>query len=96
MAAPLAPIAYTALRVGAVAAVTWYIRSRNRPAPKHVWREAAMDDVADGVEVTTQKGEGERNAHGAARFRRTIRLGTGPGIEIDATAMGRIRFRRTD
>jgi hypothetical protein len=31
-----------------------------------------------------------------ARFRRVIRLGqSGPGLEIDATAFGRIRFRRT-
>ena len=32
---------------------------------------------------------------GAGRLKRTIRLGTtGPGVEIDATALGRIRFRR--
>jgi len=96
MPAPLAPIAWTALRLGAVAATAYYIKQRSETAPKHVWRERAMDDAEDGVGFTTDRSEGERNAHGAARFRRTIRLGNGPGIEIDLTALGRIRLRRAD
>lgn len=96
MPAPLAPIAWTALRIGAVAASAYYVGRRTKAAPKHVWRERALDDTPDGVEVTTQRAEDEANAHAAARIRRTIRLGRGPGVEVDITTLGRVRFRRVD
>lgn len=94
MAAPLAPVLWTVARVGAVAALAYYSGRKHRTASKHVWREAAMDDAPEGVEITTQRNEGEANMHSAARFKRTIRMPGGAGVEIDATALGRIRIRR--
>ncbi len=96
MAAPLAPFAWTALRFGAMAATAYYVSRRTSAKPKHVWRETALDDVNDGLEVTTDRSEGEANTHSAARFRRTVRVGNGPGIEIDFAALGRVRFRRVE
>ncbi|NNU78999.1 hypothetical protein HMH01_00985 [Halovulum dunhuangense] len=96
MPAPIAPIAMTALRLGAVAAAAWYVRSRTQAKPKHVWREQALDDLPEGVDLTSDKSEAERNAHAAARVRRVIRLGDGPGLEIDIATLGRIRLRRVD
>ncbi|MEM8872316.1 MAG: hypothetical protein AAGB10_02625 [Pseudomonadota bacterium] len=96
MPVPIAPIAWTAVRIGTVAAAAYYMGRRTRTAPKHVWRERALDDAVEGIEVTTQREEREANAHAAGRIRRTIRLGTGPGVEVDVTALGRVRFRRVD
>lgn len=96
MPAPIAPLAWTALRVGAVAAGAYYIGRRTRQAPKHIWRERALDDTPEGLEVTTQRAPHEANAHAAARLRRTIRLGRGPGVEVEITTLGRVRFRRVD
>ncbi len=97
MAAPLAPIVWTAARMGAVAAIAYYVKRRTSVQPKNIYRETAMNDTPDGVEVTAQRAEREANAHGSARLNRTFRLGpNGPGFEIDATALGRIRFRKID
>ena len=96
MPAPIAPIAWTALRVGAVAATAYYFGRRTRPSPKHIWRERALDDTPEGIDLTRQRNEGEANAHGSARIVRTIRLPNGRGIEVDITTLGRIRFRRKD
>ena len=96
MPAPIAPLAMTALRIGAMAATAYYVGRKSRSAPKHVWRERALDDTPEGVDFTRQKEAGEANAHGSARFVRTIRFGNGPGLEIDVTTLGRIRLRRRD
>ena len=59
-------------------------------------RPPAISYVAsvDGPEGLGMRRDGEQ-VIGAGRLKRTIRLGTtGPGVEIDATALGRIRFRR--
>ena len=94
MPAPIAPLAWTAIRIGSVAAIAYYAARRTRPAPKHVWRERALDDTPEGLDITRQRADGEANAHGSARFVRTIRLGSGPGIEIDFSTIGRLRVRR--
>ncbi|MEO1551804.1 MAG: hypothetical protein AAFR93_15460 [Pseudomonadota bacterium] len=95
MPAPIAPIVWTAARIGAVAAIAYYSGRASRNAPKHVWRERALDDTPEGVDLTHQREDGEANAHGSARIKRTVRLSAGgPGLEIDATALTRIRIRR--
>ncbi len=94
MALPIAPIAWNAARIGGLAALAWYVRSRNRTMPKHVWREAAMDDLNDGVEITSDRGEAERNTHASARLRRSVRLGPLGEVELDLSAIGRLRVRR--
>lgn len=96
MAIPLAPVAWTALRIGAATATAIYVARRTRAAPKHIWRETALDDTTDGLDLTTQRSEGEINAHAAQRFRRTVRVGRSRGLEIDIASIGRIRLRRVD
>ena len=94
MALPLAPIAVTALRVGTVAAVTYYIARRNRGLPR-VNEEAAHEDIDEGISVRHHRGQDGAQANADARLKRVVRLGpNGPGVEIDLTAHGRIRIKR--
>ncbi|MEO0999495.1 MAG: hypothetical protein AAFW69_02645 [Pseudomonadota bacterium] len=92
----LAPLALTALRVGAVAAAglaAWRLTSR--PGLPEDRRETALDTVEEGLEMTRAAQTGEGRTDAAARVRRVIRLGPGgPGVEIDAAALARIRLRR--
>jgi len=91
MALPLAPIAAFALRYGTVAIAT-YALTRSIERGRHDQRaEDAMDDAPEGF--TARRRPEQLNA--TARMRRVIRLGTnGPGIEIDAVSLTRIRFRK--
>jgi hypothetical protein len=96
MPAPLAisPLAWTALRLGAMAAVAVYA-ARSRSLPKDAEHEHVLDTLREGIEATPHSAEAERAFHGNGRFRRTLRLGrNGPGIEVDAAALGRLRVRR--
>jgi len=96
MPAPLAlgPLAWTALRVGAVAAMALYA-ARGRSQPKQAEQELVLDDLPDGLSARPHRAEDESAMHGAGRFRRTIRLGrSGPGFEVDAAALARLRLRR--
>lgn len=94
MPLPIAPIAGIALRYGAVA-LAGYALSRQVTRGRVDQRgEDALDDVPEGLTAHRPQDRDQVNASG--RFRRIIRLGqSGPGLEIDATALGRIRFRRT-
>ena len=50
---------------------------------------------AEGLRAEPHKTDEEHGVHGSGRFRRVFRLGsTGPGLEIDAAALGRLRLRR--
>ena len=91
MAIPLAPIAGVALRYGAVALAA-YAATRTLPQLRRDQPTAdALDQVEEGIE--TRRDPEQMNA--TARFRRVVRLGkTGPAVEIDATALTRIRLRR--
>ena len=94
MALPLAPIALTAVRYGAVMAVAYYVVNRNKSLAK-VSEEAAHEDVDEGISIRHHRGQSGAQANADARIKRVIRLGAnGPGIEIDASALGRIRFKR--
>jgi len=91
MALPLAPIAGIALRYGFVAIATYAVARRIERGHFDQRAEEAMDDVNEGLSVRRE----DEQVNSAARFRRTVRLGqSGPGIEIDVTALGRIRFRK--
>ncbi|MBK5932650.1 hypothetical protein C8N32_12014 [Rhodovulum imhoffii] len=91
MPLPLAPFAGAALRYGAVALAVYALRSRMSPAPRDQRVEDALDDLDEGVGLRRDPGQ----VSGGARLRRTIRLGPdGPGVEVDATAFGRVRLRR--
>jgi hypothetical protein len=96
MPLPLAlpPLALAALRVGAVAAVTYYA-VRLRSVPKDAESEHALDRLPERVELGPHRAEAERGLHGQGRFRRVLRLKqNGPGIEIDGAALARLRIRR--
>jgi len=96
MPMPLAPIAGLALRYGlrygAMAVVAYAVTHRSRtPLRRDQRAEDAMDELGDGVAFRRD----DEQVNGGARLRRTIRVGrTGPGVEIDASALGRFRLRR--
>jgi hypothetical protein len=91
MPLPLAPITAFALRYGTVALASYAVARRIERGRRDQRAEDALDDVPEGL--TARREAEQMNATG--RFRRVIRLGTGgPALEIDASATGRIRFRR--
>lgn len=91
MALPLAPIAGLVLRYGAVAALAYAAASRARPKRLDPTAEAALDQTPEGAAVG--HAPGQMNATG--RWRRNIRLGPdGPGMEIDLSALARLRIRK--
>lgn len=97
MPAPLMPVFWTVARVGAMAAVYVYANKRRLSQPKEVFREAALDEVPEGLDMQTHRAEGETAANAAGRWRRVVRFKEGgPGLEVDATWLGRIRFRKID
>lgn len=93
MPLPLAPVAAVAAKYGAVALAGYMLARRVRRGHLDQQAEDALDGVPEGM---TALRPGDRDqANATARFRRVIRLGfDGPGIEIDAAALGRIRVRR--
>ncbi len=93
MALPLAPIAVVAAKYGAVALAGYTLARQVQVGHTDQRAEDALDEVHEGVSAHRPRDRDQVN--GALRFRRVIRLGTnGPGIEIDASALGRIRMRR--
>lgn len=93
MALPLAPIAVVAAKYGAVALAGYALARQVQVGRTDQRAEDALDALDEGVSAHRPRDRDQIN--GAARFRRVIRLGTsGPGVEIDATALGRIRMRR--
>jgi hypothetical protein len=92
LAIPFTPIAAAALRYGAVAAIAYAAAHRARPRRIDPAAEAALEALPQGVSVG--HAPGQMNA--TARWRRALRLGAqGPGMEIDLSAIARLRLRRT-
>ncbi|MBF9045835.1 hypothetical protein LSUCC0031_01775 [Rhodobacterales bacterium LSUCC0031] len=92
MALPFAPIAGAILRYGAVAALAYAAARRARPRRLDPATEDALDQMPEGAAVGHAPGQ----LNGTARWRRNIRLGPqGPGMEIDLTALARLRIRKT-
>lgn len=92
----LAPVAWKAAQLGAVAALTWYVSRRRRAGgPREIWREQALDDVEEGLETDFTRDAERAQAGAAAKFRRGVRLGAdGPGVEVEIAALTRFRLRR--
>lgn len=91
MPLPIAPIAGLAIRYGAVALATYAVSRRIERAHFDQRGEEAMDDVNEGLSVRRDADQ----MNSAVRYSRTVRVGkTGPGLEIDVTALGRIRFKK--
>ena len=89
----IAPIARVAIRYGAVALATWGLTRAFHPGRTNQRAEDAMDETPEGFTAHGLKDADQINA--TARFRRVIRLSEGgPGVEIDATSLTRLRIRR--
>lgn len=93
MALPLAPIAVVAAKYGAVALAGYALARQVQTGRTDQRAEDALDELHEGVSAHRPRDREQVNA--AARMRRVIRLGVnGPGVEIDASVLGRIRMRR--
>jgi hypothetical protein len=91
MALPLAPIAGFALRYGTVAVAAYAIARKSGSARRDQRAEDAMDETHEGLHM--RRDDQQLNASG--RMKRVVRFGSsGPAVEIDATALTRIRIRR--
>lgn len=91
MPLPLAPIATVALRYGTVALATYAVTRKVSRGRRDQRAEDALDDLEDGISLRRDNGQ----TSSTARFKRKIRLGhDGPGVEIDITALGRIKIRK--
>ena len=94
MPLPLVPLASLAarygLRYGIVALTTWTIARSISHAPHDQRAEDALDDLPEGLSAAKR----DKQASGSARMKRTIRVGpNGPGVEIDISALGRLRVK---
>lgn len=91
MALPLVPTAIVAARYAAVGLAVYAAWRAAAPARRDQRTEDALDDLPEG---TTLHRDGDAT-RATLRLRRTIRLGdTGPGLDIDLAALGRLRLRR--
>lgn len=91
MPLPLAPIAVFAVKYGTIAMTTYALARATEVGRRDQRAEDALDDLPDG---TTIRRDGDtRNV--TARLRRVIRLGKdGPGVEIDASVLGRLKVKK--
>lgn len=91
MPLPLAPITVFAMRYGTVALATYALARSVERGRRDQRAEDACDELPEGL--TARRDREQLNATG--RFKRIIRLGAnGPGVEIDASALGRVRIRK--
>jgi len=91
MPLPLAPVAGIALRYVVVAFAAFTVARKVERGHFDQRADEAMDDVNEGLTVRRE----QEQLNTTARYHRAIRLGTnGPGVEIDITALGRIRLRK--
>ncbi|MBV1867639.1 MAG: hypothetical protein KUG69_07005 [Marinosulfonomonas sp.] len=91
MPLPLAPVAGIALRYGAIAFAAYTVARKIERGHFDQRADEAMDDVNEGLTVRREK----EQLNTTARYRRAIRFGAdGPGVEIDITALDRIRLRK--
>ncbi|MDJ0860360.1 MAG: hypothetical protein QNI90_16985 [Dinoroseobacter sp.] len=96
MAIPIVPIAGAVLKYGplAVAGLATLAYLRAQPGHADQRAEDLLDEVGEGMQASRSHEGRQINSRG--RYRRVIRAGrTGPGIELDASFLGRIRVRRT-
>lgn len=101
MPAPIAiaPLAWKAAQLGAIAAISFYAARRHRRQdvvePRDIWRETALNDLPEGVETEASHNDGEGRLAAAGKFKRGVRIGAnGPGIEMEIAAITRFRFRK--
>jgi len=93
MGLPLVPVATIAAKYGAVALAGFLLARQVQRGHLDQRSEDALDRVPEGVTVHRPRDREQANA--TARINRVIRLGTdGPGVEVDFSALMRLRLRR--
>ena len=93
MPLPLVPLAGLAIRYGAVALAGYGLSRLVHIGRTSQLAEDAMDQTPEGFTAHGLKDADQVNA--TARFCRVIRLHpNGPGLEIDATTLTRLRLRK--
>ncbi len=94
MPLPIAPIAGFVLRNGVIALAAYAATRRYERGFRDQRAEDALDEIPEGLTLRRDASDrGQTNA--TARVRRILRAGrNGPGVEIDISALGRIRLRR--
>lgn len=91
----LSPLAMTALRIGGAVAVGMLLSRRRGPERLDLASEDHLDRVPEGADLRSDLRARQARLDGEARFVRSVRLGaSGPGVEIDLAALGRLRARR--
>jgi len=91
----LTPLAWTALRLGALVAVAAYASRQRASQPKDLVHERTLDGLPEGFAGHSHRAEAERAVHGSARVRRVMRLVPGgPKVEVEFSGLGRLRLRR--
>ena len=89
MALPIIPIVMAASAVTGAVAIVRNIHIS--PVIQDV--EDTLDTVDEGISV--RKMQDNRQVNAALRWKRVVRFGAdGPGVEIDASVLGRVRLRK--
>ena len=92
----LSPVAWRAAQMFMLAAMAVYASRARNAEPKDAVHQQVLDDLPEGVAAHAHRAEAERGVHATGRFRRVLRLGpNGPAVEIEASGLGRLRFRRS-
>lgn len=91
MPLPLAALAGPVLTYGGAALAAWALVRATTPARRDQRAEDALDALDEGLALRSDPGQ----ASATGRITRVLRLGgIGPGVEIDAAFLGRLRVRR--
>lgn len=91
MAVQIPPLAFIALRYGAVAVAGYAAARYSKPGRFSPAVEAEMDAAPDGFDLRRASGQ----LAAAAKFTKDLRAGRyGPRFRVDGTALARLRIRR--
>ena len=91
MALPLVPVAGILVRYGAIALAGYAISRTVSQGRRDQRAEDALDELDEGLTLRKERDQ----INSTARYKRTIRLGSsGPGVDIDCSALGRISIKR--
>lgn len=91
MAIQIPPLAFLALRYGAVAVAGFAAARYAKPGRFSDAVEGEMDSAPDGFDV--RKAPGQLSM--AGKFTKTLRAGRfGPGFRVEGTALARLKIRR--
>lgn len=91
MPLPVAPIALAALRYGPIAYAAFKVVQNVEMGRRDQRAEDLHDDTPEGFTLHRDP----EHLRATGRSKRIIRFGkSGPGVEIDATAFGRIKVKK--